>query len=428
MTQYKPSDEKLLSPLAKTYKDMHWSNGCQYAYPIPMVAQKGDGIYVWDVDGKKYMDFINGYSALNQGHCHPKIIKGVLEQLPVMTLSGSGYFNVETPQCEKYLCETFGYERCLMQCTGCEGTETAVKLARRWGYQVKKVPQDKAMVIMCNGNYWGRSIAASSSSDDPYRYKDYGPLCPGFELIPYNNVAALEEKLKSNPNIVAFCAEPVQGEGGVWVPDDGYLKAVSDICKKYKVLFIADEIQTGLGRCGKLYCCMWENVKPDILVLGKALSGGVMPISAILTSHEVMLTIHPGEHGSTFAGMPLACHLARTAVQIIIDEKLPENSQAMGTYFRELLGKIKSPLIKQIRGKGLLSVIELNVAGWQMCLNLLKRGLIAKPTHESHVRLSPPLIINKAQIDEAAKIVAESIAELEDQLKKKTADTQLYVD
>lgn len=428
MTEYKPSDLALLSPAAKVYQQMHYKFGCPYAYPLPIVAQKGDGIYVWDVDGKKYMDFINGYSALNHGHCHPKIIKAVMEQLVTMTLSGSGYFNTELPQTEKYLCETFGFDRCLLQNTGCEGVETAVKLARRWGYEVKKIPDNKAMIVMCKNNYWGRSIAASSSSDDPYRYRGFGPFNPGFDLIAYNDTVALEEKLKSDPNVCGFVVEPVQGEGGVIVPADGYLKKVAEICKKYNVLFIADEIQTGLGRTGKLMCCHWEGVKPDITILGKALSGGCMPISAILTSSEIMLTIHAGEHGSTFAGMPLAAHLVRTAVQTIIDDKLCENSCELGKYFRELLSKIKSPLVKEIRGKGLLSCIELNVAGWQMCLNLAKRGLIAKPTHESHVRLSPPLIITKAQIEEAAKIVSDSIAELDEQLKKKTADTNLYVD
>lgn len=428
MTEYKASDASLLTPKAKVFQEMHWKYGCQYAYPLPMVAARGEGIYVWDVDGKRYMDFINGYSALNHGHCHPKIMKAVIEQLPVMTLSGSGFFNNETPEAEKFLCETFGYQRCLLQNTGCEGVETAVKIARKWGYDVKKVEKDKAMVVMCKNNYWGRSIAASSSSDDPYRYRGYGPFNPGFTLIDYNSPAALEEKLHADPNIVAFIVEPVQGEGGVIVPNDGYLKACSEICKKYNVLFVADEIQTGLGRAGRLYCCQYEDVKPDILILGKALSGGVMAISAILTRDEVMLTIHPGEHGSTFAGMPLAAHLIRTSVRAIIEEKLPENSFAMGNYFRELLKKIKSPLVKEIRGKGLLSVVELNVAGWQMCLNLLKRGVIAKPTHESHVRLSPPLVINKAQIEEAAKIVEDSIAELDQQLAKKTADINLYVD
>ncbi len=418
---YKEAD--LLTAKARHFQELEWKYGCHNYYPLPVVLQRGEGIYMYDVDGKRYMDFLSGYSALNQGHCHPKIVKAAIQQLQALTLTARAFFNNKLGLAEEYLCKLAGYDKCVFMNTGVEGGETAIKFARRWGYVKKKIPADMAKVIFCNGNFWGRTIAACGSSDDPDRFRQFGPFGGlKFELIDYNNVQALEDKFKEDPNICAFMVEPIQGEAGVVIPTEGYLKKVRDLCTKYNVLLICDEIQTGMGRTGKLFCYEWEGIKPDLLILGKALSGGIMPVSAVLGNDDIMLTVHPGEHGSTFGGNPLAAEVAMTSVKTLIEEKMVENSLAMGEYFREKLKTMHSPLVKLVRGRGLFNAMELTEGAWQFCLNMAKNGMLAKPTHGNTIRFSPPLIITKTQVDEAVKVIAQSLGELEVQIKEGKVD------
>lgn len=387
--------------------------GAQNYAPIKVVISEAKGVYVWDPEGKRYYDFLSAYSAVNQGHCHPRIIQALKEQADKVTLTSRAFYNHRLGEYEKYITEYFGYDRVLPMNTGVEGGETAVKLARRWGYDVKGIKPYEAKILFVEGNFWGRTLAAISSSSDPSSYTGFGPFMPGFERIPYNDLKALEEKLAGDPNIAGFMFEPIQGEAGVVVPDEGYLKGVRELCSKYNVLMIADEVQTGLCRTGKMLACDWENVKPDILILGKALSGGVMPVSAVLSSDEIMLTIKPGEHGSTFGGNPLACAVAMEALQVLKDEKLDENAQAMGELLRKGLRDIQSPLIQTVRGKGLLNAIVIDesysVTANQLCYGFKDRGLLAKPTHGNIIRFAPPLVINEEQMEECISIIRETI-------------------
>ena len=389
--------------------------GAHNYHPIPVVLTKGEGVYVWDVDGNRYYDFLSAYSAVNQGHCHPKIIAAMTEQASKLTLTSRAFHNDILGKYEKFMTELFGYDKLLPMNTGVEGGETAIKLARRWGYEIKGIEKNKAKVIFAEGNFWGRTLAAVSSSNDPSSYNGYGPFMPGFELIPYNDLAVLEKAI-SDPNVAAFMIEPIQGEAGVVVPHEGYLKGVSELCKKYNVLFIADEVQTGIARTGKMLACDHEGVKPDILVLGKALSGGTMPVSAVLASNEIMLTIKPGEHGSTYGGNPLACAVAIAAMQVVIDEKLSENAERLGEVLRAGLREIKSDRVTAVRGKGLLNAIVIQekdgIDAWDVCLKLKEKGLLAKPTHGDIIRFAPPLVINEEQLKECIQIIKETIESL----------------
>jgi ornithine--oxo-acid transaminase len=392
--------------------DLENTYGAHNYHPIPVVLEKGEGVYLFDVDGKKYFDFLSGYSAVNQGHCHPAIIKTLQEQAAKLTLTSRAFHNNLLGEYEKYITEYFGYDKVLPMNTGVEGGETAIKLARRWGYAVKGIPENQAKVLFAEGNFWGRTLAAISSSTDPSSYKGFGPYMPGFGIVPYNDLQALETAL-ADSNVAAFMVEPIQGEAGVVIPTEGYLKGVRDLCTKYNVLFIADEIQTGLARTGKMLACDHENVRPDILILGKALSGGTLPISAILADDTIMMQIKPGEHGSTYGGNPLACAVAMKALEVLKSDKMAENAAAMGSLLRSELEKLQSPLIKLVRGKGLLNAIVINhpdpEVSWELCLHLKDLGLLAKPTHGDKIRFAPPLVINEAQIKEAVGIIAEAL-------------------
>lgn len=408
-------NSNITSSLSEEIIHLEDKYGAHNYHPIPVVLTKGEGVYVWDVDGNRYYDFLSAYSAVNQGHCHPKIIAAMTEQASKLTLTSRAFYNDVLGKYEKFMTELFGYDKLLPMNTGVEGGETAIKLARRWGYEVKGIEKNKAKVIFAEGNFWGRTLAAVSSSNDPSSYNGYGPYMPGFELIPYNDLIALEKAI-SDPNFAAFMVEPIQGEAGVVVPHDGYLKGVSELCKKYNVLFIADEVQTGIARTGKMLACDHEGVKPDILVLGKALSGGTMPVSAVLASNEIMLTIKPGEHGSTYGGNPLACAVAIAAMQVVIDEKLSENAEYLGEILRAGLKEIKSDRITAVRGKGLLNAIVIKekdgVDAWQVCIKLKERGLLAKPTHGDIIRFAPPLVINEDQLKDCIQIIKETIESL----------------
>ena len=386
--------------------------GAHNYHPLPVVIERGQGIYLYDVEGKQYFDFLSGYSAVNQGHCHPAIIAAMTEQASRLTLTSRAFYNNQLGEYEQFITQYFGYQKVLPMNTGVEAGETAVKLARRWAYEKKGVAPNEAVILFPAGNFWGRTIAAISSSSDPSSYKNFGPFVPGFQQIPYNNINALEEALQ-NKNVAAFMVEPIQGEAGVIVPDEGYLKAAYDLCKEHNVLFIADEIQTGLCRTGKLLASEYDNVRPDILMLGKALSGGVMPISAVLCDDNIMDTIKPGEHGSTFGGNPLACVVAVAALKVLRDQNLAANAQEMGVLFRSELEKINSPFISIVRGKGLLNAIEVihqnPNAAWDFCLVLKENGLLAKPTHGNKIRFAPPLIITRDQILESIAIIKKSL-------------------
>jgi ornithine--oxo-acid transaminase len=388
--------------------------GAHNYHPIPVVLERGEGVYVWDVNGKKYFDFLAAYSAVNQGHCHPRIIKALINQAQKLTLTSRAFYNSILGEYEKYITSYFGYDKVLPMNTGVEGGETALKLARRWAYDVKGVEKNKAKVVFAKGNFWGRTLAAISSSNDPSSFEGFGPFLPGFELIEYNNLNALEEAIK-DPNTAAFMVEPIQGEAGVIVPDNNYLKGVRTLCTKYNVLFIADEVQTGLGRTGKMLACDHEGVKPDILILGKALSGGTIPVSAVLANNEVMLTIKPGEHGSTYGGNPLACAVAMEALKVLKDEKLSENSEALGIIFREEMNRLKneSDLITDVRGKGLFNAIVIKERNGKtaldICLKFADNGLLAKPTHGDIIRFAPPLVINLEQLMECVNIIRHVI-------------------
>ena len=389
--------------------------GAHNYHPIPVVLNRGKGVFVWDVEDKKYYDFLSGYSAVNQGHCHPLIIAALTEQAQKLTLTSRAFHNNLLGEYEQMITTYFGYNKVLPMNTGVEAGETAIKLARRWGYKVKGIEANQAKIIFATGNFWGRTLAAISSSTDPSSYENFGPFMPGFELIAYNDLDALESALQDK-NVAGFMFEPIQGEAGVVVPDEGYLTGVRNLCTQYNVLMIADEIQTGLARTGKMLACDHENVRPDILILGKALSGGILPISAVLADDEIMLTIQPGEHGSTYGGNPLACAVAMTALQVIKDEKMEDNAEAMGILFRDEIKKLNSPFIELIRGKGLLNAIVIQhknpEASWALCLSLKENGLLAKPTHGDKIRFAPPLIINQEQILEAVRIIEKSLATL----------------
>lgn len=393
--------------------------GAHNYHPLPVVLKKGSGVYVWDVNDKKYFDFLSAYSAVNQGHCHPKITKALVDQSSKLTLTSRAFFNNVLGEYEKFITDFFGYDRVLPMNTGVEGGETAIKLARKWAYEVKGVPSNKAKIIFVTGNFWGRTLAAISSSNDPTSTTNFGPFMPGYEIIPYNNINALKKALK-DPCVAGFMVEPIQGEAGVVVPDENYLLGAYKLCRQHNVLFIADEVQTGIARTGKMLCCDHHGFKPDILILGKALSGGVFPVSAVLSSHEIMLTIKPGEHGSTYGGNPLACQVAIAALKVIKDEDLCKNSELMGEYFRTELKKYisKSKTVKLVRGKGLLNAIVINDhpesdTAWKICLNLKENGLLAKPTHGNIIRFAPPLTITKEEIKLAVKIIISSLKEFE---------------
>ena len=404
---------------SKSIIDLEYKYGAHNYHPLPVVLEKGEGVFLWDVEGKKYYDFLSAYSAVNQGHCHPKIISALVNQSNKLTLTSRAFHNNILGQYEKFITEFFGYDKVLPMNTGVEGGETAVKLARKWGYEVKKVTDDSAKIIFVEGNFWGRTLGAISSSTDPSSTNGFGPFMPGYEIIPYNDIESLKDSLK-DPNVVAFMVEPIQGEAGVVVPDDDYLKKAYDLCKESNVLFIADEVQTGIGRTGKMLCCEHHGFKPDILILGKALSGGVFPVSAILASDEVMLTIKPGEHGSTFGGNPVACEVAMAALNVIRDEKLAENADKMGVIFREKLQSYinGSKIVEEIRGKGLLNAIIINDEensdiAWNICLKMAQNGLLAKPTHGNIIRFAPPLIINEEQLNDCIDIIISSLKDFE---------------
>ncbi|HJV19766.1 MAG TPA: ornithine--oxo-acid transaminase [Sediminibacterium sp.] len=408
-------DTSVLSPKAAAYLQLEEQFGAHNYHPLPVVLEKGEGVFVWDVDGKRYYDFLSGYSAVNQGHCHPAIIASLIDQAKKLTLTSRAFHNNLLGEYEQFITGYFGYDKVLPMNTGVEGGETAIKLARRWAYAKKGVPENKAKVIFAEGNFWGRTLAAISASTDPSSYKDFGPFMPGFDLVPYNDTVALEKALQ-DPNVCAFMVEPIQGEAGVVVPDAGYLKKVRELCTRHNVLFIADEIQTGLARTGKMLACDHENVRPDILILGKALSGGVLPVSAVLADDFIMLNIKPGEHGSTYGGNPLACAVAITALTVLKEEKMTENAAAMGELLRSELEKLQSPFITTIRGKGLLNAIVIKHdnpdASWDLCLALKDRGLLAKPTHGDKIRFAPPLLITREQVQECVGIIGEALQTL----------------
>ncbi len=404
-----------VSAKAAKYLELEDHYGAHNYHPIPVVLERGEGVYLYDVDGKKYFDFLSGYSAVNQGHCHPAIIKTLQEQAAKLTLTSRAFHNNLLGEYEQYITKYFGYDKVLPMNTGVEGGETAIKLARRWGYNVKGIADNEAKIIFAEGNFWGRTLAAISSSTDPSSFKGFGPYMPGFGLVPYNDLVALEKAFQDK-TVAAFMVEPIQGEAGVVLPDDGYLKGVRALCNEYNVLFIADEIQTGLARTGKMLACDHEEVRPDILILGKALSGGTLPISAVLADDIVMMQIKPGEHGSTYGGNPLACAVAIKSLEVLKSEKMAENAEAMGDLLRAELEKLNSPLIKLVRGRGLLNAIVINhkdpEVSWELCLHLRDLGLLAKPTHGDKIRFAPPLIINEAQIKEAVQIIATALSRL----------------
>jgi ornithine--oxo-acid transaminase len=377
---------------------------------LPVVLERGEGIYLYGVDGKRYFDFLSAYSAANQGHCHPKIVKALCDQAQKLCITSRAFYNNTLGPYEKFACEFFGYDKLLPMNSGAEAVETALKLARRWGYQIKGIPENEAIIIVCDGNFHGRTITIVTLSNDPSSYTQYGPFTPGFIRVPYDDVDAVRKVLEEKGDkVAAMLVEPIQGEAGVYVPRDGYIKECYDLCKKHNCLFIADEIQTGIGRTGRMMACEYDNVHPDIVTIGKALSGGVLPISAVLANDEIMLTIQPGEHGSTFGGYPVANKVAMAALNVIKDEKLTENAYNMGLIFREEIGKIKSPFFKNVRGKGLLNAIvtepQNGIEAWDICLKLRDAGLLAKPTHQHIIRFTPPLIINEKQLREAISII-----------------------
>lgn len=399
----------------QNFIEMEDKFGAHNYHPLPVVLSKGEGVYLWDVEGKKYYDFLSAYSAVNQGHCHPKIINTLIEQAKTLTLTSRAFYNDALGPYEKYITDYFGYDKVLPMNSGAEADETALKLCRRWGYDKKGIPENEAKIIVCEGNFHGRTITIISMSTDPDSYKGFGPYTPGFEVVPYNDLEALEKAL-DDPNVAGFLVEPIQGEAGVYVPDDGYLKKAYDLCKAKNVLFIADEVQTGIARTGKLLACDHENVRPDILILGKALSGGVLPVSAVLADDDIMLVIKPGEHGSTFGGNPVACKVAVSALEVVKEEKLAERAEELGQLFRDELAKINSPMIELIRGKGLLNAIVIKPTNgkeaWDVCLTMKENGLLAKPTHQHIIRFAPPLVITKEQILESVSIIKKSLDEV----------------
>lgn len=395
--------------------DLEDKFGAHNYHPLPVVLARAKGVFMWDVEGKRYYDFLSSYSAVNQGHCHPKIVGALIEQAQTLELTSRAFYNNVLGVYEKFITEYFGYQRLLPMNTGAEGDETAIKLTRKWGYKVKGIPEDQAKIICCQNNFHGRTITVISMSNDPDARNDFGPFTPGFVPIPYNDLHALEKALE-DPNTAGFLVEPIQGEAGVFVPDEGYLRKAYDMCKDKNVLFIADEVQTGIARTGRLLACDWEGFKPDVLILGKALSGGVYPISAVLANDDIMLTIHPGEHGSTFGGNPVAARVAMAALEVVRDEKLAENAEKMGVIFRNELRKINSPYIELVRGKGLLNATVIKPfngkTAWDVCLKMRDNGLLAKPTHDHIIRFAPPLVINEDQIHETIGIIKKSISDI----------------
>lgn len=388
--------------------------GAHNYHPLPVVLERGEGVFVWDVEGKRYFDFLSGYSALSQGHCHPRIIEALTRQAEKLTLVSRAFHADVLGEYMEYTCKMFGYDKLLPMNTGAEAVETALKLARRWGYRVKGVAPERAKIVVCSENFHGRTVTIISMSTDPSSYADFGPYTPGFIKVQYNDIAELQEAV-TDPDVVGFLVEPIQGEAGVVVPDEGYLRACYEVCHEHKVLFMADEIQTGIGRTGKLLACDYEDVHPDILILGKALSGGVTPVSAVLANDEIMLTIAPGEHGSTYGGNPLAASVGIAALEVVNDEHLSDNAFAMGELFRREMAQIDNPMIKQIRGKGLLNAVVTEPKGdktaWDICLALKENGLIAKPTHDHIIRFTPPLVITREQLMEAIGIIKETFAQ-----------------
>ncbi len=390
--------------------------GAHNYHPLPVVLAKGKGAKVWDVEGKEYYDFLSAYSAVNQGHCHPKIVGALKDQAETLTLTSRAFFNNVLGVYEKFITEFFGYDKVLPMNSGAEADETALKLARKWGYMKKGIPENQAKIIVCENNFHGRTITIISMSTDPDAYRGYGPYTPGFVTIPYNDLEALERELK-DPNVAAFLLEPIQGEAGVYVPEDGYLKKSFDLCKKYNVLFIADEVQTGIARTGKLLACDHEDVRPDILILGKAISGGVYPVSAVLADDYIMLCIKPGEHGSTFGGNPVAARVAMAALEVVKEEKLAERAERLGKIFRKEMEDIDSDMIELVRGKGLLNAIVIRPKNgkeaWDVCVEMAKNGVLAKPTHQHIIRFAPPLIISEEELMEAVALIKKSILAFE---------------
>jgi len=391
--------------------------GAHNYHPLPVVLAKGLGAKVLDVEGKEYFDFLSAYSAVNQGHCHPKILKALTDQASRLTLTSRAFHNDVLGKYEQFITTLFGYDKVLPMNTGVEGGETANKLARKWGYEHKGIPENQAKIIFAKGNFWGRTLAAISSSDDPVSYKGFGPYMPGYELIPYNDLQALEQKLQ-DPTVAAFMVEPIQGEAGVVVPDEGYLAGVRALCTQHNVLFIADEVQTGIARTGKMLACDYEDARPDILILGKAISGGVLPVSAILADDEVMLTIKPGEHGSTYGGNPLACKVAQAALEVVVDENLAQKSQVLGDLFRKEKTDfmITHEMVQTVRGKGLLNALVINdteesSTAWDLCVALKENGLLAKPTHGNIIRFAPPLVITEGELNHCLEIIKQTIAD-----------------
>ncbi len=388
--------------------------GAHNYHPLPVVLEKGEGIFVWDVDGKKYFDFLSAYSAVNQGHCHPKIINALTEQAKKLTLTSRAFYSSVLGEFEEYMTKYFGFDKILPMNTGAEADETALKLCRRWGYDKKGIPENEAKIIVCAENFHGRTITIISMSTDPDSYKGFGPYTPGFVTVPYNDLDALAKELE-DPNVAGFLVEPIQGEAGVFVPDNGYLKKAYEMCKAKNVLFMADEVQTGIARTGKLLACDHEGVRPDVLILGKAISGGVFPVSAVLADDDVMLVIKPGEHGSTYGGNPLGCKVAMAAMDVIKDEKLAENAERLGHIFREEMLNIESDMIELVRGKGLLNAVAIKPkngkTAWDVCVAMKENGLIAKPTHQHIIRFAPPLVITEEQLREAIEIIKKTLAQ-----------------
>lgn len=386
--------------------------GAHNYHPLPVVLEKGEGVFVWDVEGKRYYDFLSAYSAVNQGHCHPRIIAALVQQASKLTLTSRAFHNDSLGEYEKFIAQFFGYDKVLPMNTGVEAVETAIKLARRWGYDVKQIPANQAKIVFVEGNFHGRSISSISASTDPSSYGGFGPLVPGYVIVPYNDLKAIENAF-TDPNVAGIVFEPIQGEAGVVVPDEGYLKGMRALCDKHNVLMCADEVQTGLARTGKMLACDHENVRPDVLILGKALSGGVLPVSAVLADDEIMLTIRPGEHGSTYGGNPLACKVAIEALNVLRDEKMPENSERLGEILRTELRKIDTKRIKLVRGKGLFNAIVIDetdgVSAWDICMKMKENGLLAKPTHGDIIRFAPPLVMNEEQLMECVDIIKRSI-------------------
>lgn len=407
-----------ISPKAQAFISQEEIYGAHNYHPLEVVLSRGEGIFVWDVDEKRYFDFLSAYSAVNQGHCHPKIVKALTDQAKRLCLTSRAFYNDCLGPYEEFIHNYFGYEKMLPMNSGAEAVETALKLSRRWGYVEKGIPENEALIIGCEGNFHGRTISIVSLSTDPDSYSQYGPFTPGLIKIPYNNPQALEEVLeKHGSRVAAFMLEPIQGEAGVFVPDEGYLRKCYQLCKKHNVLFVADEVQTGIARTGKMLCCHHEEIRPDIVILGKAISGGVLPVSAVLADNHIMLTIKPGEHGSTFGGFPLACKVATAALEVVKEENLTENAAKLGEIFRRELTSFNSPFIEKVRGKGLLNAVVVKPyngkEAWDVCVEMAENGLIAKPTHKHIIRFAPPLVINESELMQAIEIIKKSFKSLE---------------